>query len=101
MGASSPFLFMPPKPHLGLHTPSSSSYTRFLLCSLVLGAMPFLAANFCHFVRGLGVGSGFSRGSGVVGGGSVRETPSWLEVMGQVVKSWLIRAWAPSRAVSA
>lgn len=50
-------------------------------------------------VGGLATGSGFSRGNGNVGGGNVISTPSMgCEVMGQVVRSWLIRAWAQPRA---
>lgn len=28
----------------------------------------------------------------------MRSTPAEVEAMGQVVRSWLIRTWAPSRA---
>ena len=62
--------------------------------------MPFFAANFSHFVGSFPVGIGFSRGSGVVGGGRVMRTPSDEEVIGHVVRSWLMRAWAQSRAVA-
>lgn len=34
-----------------------------------------------------------------MGGGRVIRTPSAEEVMGQVVRSWFISAWAQSRAV--
>jgi hypothetical protein len=61
--------------------------------------MPFFFANRSHFVGGLGFGSGFSRGSWVVGAGSVSKTPSGVDETGQVVSSWFMRAWAPSRAV--
>ena len=32
-------------------------------------------------------------------GGRVSRTPVGVEAMGQVERSWLSRAWAPSRAV--
>lgn len=47
----------------------------------------------------LGTGKAFSRGRRNVGGGRVIRTPSAEEVMGQVVRSWFISAWAQSRAV--
>ena len=38
----------------------------------------------------------------MVGGGRVMKTPSLdFDFMGQVVRSWLMRAWAQSRAVAA
>jgi hypothetical protein len=49
--------------------------------------IPFFFANRSHFVGGFGLGSGFSRGSRVVGAGSVSRTPSGAEEMGQVVRS--------------
>ena len=50
---------------------------------------------------GLASGIGFSRGRGVVGGGRLRTTPSAELVISQVVRSWLMRTWAASRAVEA
>ena len=47
---------------------------------------------------GLGFGSGFQRGRGVVAEGRVRERPSGVDWMGQVVRRALMRVWAPSRA---
>lgn len=62
--------------------------------------IPFFAANFSHFVAAFGAGRGFSRGNGVVGGGSVMKTPASLEaVIGHVVRSWFRSDWAQSRAV--
>lgn len=64
--------------------------------------MPFFLANFSHFVAAFAGGRGFSRGRGKVAGGRVRRTPeAGVEVMGQVVRSWLMRDWAQSRAVAA
>ncbi len=48
---------------------------------------------------GLGLGSGFHRGSWVVAGGRERVKPSGVEVMGRVDRSSFSRHWAPSRAV--
>jgi hypothetical protein len=62
--------------------------------------MPFLAANFSHLVGSLAAGIGFSRGRGVAGAGSMRCTPSEVDLTGQVDRSWLMRAWAASRAVA-
>lgn len=44
---------------------------------------------------------GFSRGSGVVGAGRMRCTPSEEDLTSQVERSWLMRACAASRAVAA
>ena len=64
--------------------------------------MPFFFANRSHVVACFAAGSGFSRGKGVVGGGRVSSTPSvGCEVIGHVVRSWLISAWAQSRAAEA
>lgn len=61
--------------------------------------MPFLRANDSHFVGALGFGSVFQRGSGVRAvAGRESVTPSGVEWMGQVERSWLTRVWAPSRA---
>lgn len=49
---------------------------------------------------GLGVGKGLWRGTRVWRGGSVKRTPACgVLLIGQVVRSWLRRDWAPSRAV--
>lgn len=61
--------------------------------------MPRLAANCCHLVGGLASGSGFSRGRGVLGGGRERRTPSGVEAMGQVVKSWSFRHGGDGRGL--
>jgi hypothetical protein len=45
---------------------------------------------------GLGLGTGFSRGTGVVGAGSSAKTPSTSTVVGRW-KMALTRSWAPSR----
>jgi hypothetical protein len=42
----------------------------------------------------------FSRGSGVVMGGSVSSTPESVDTIGHVVRSWFNKAWVPSRAVA-
>lgn len=61
--------------------------------------MPFFLAKDSHFVGSLTLGTGFQRGRGVSDcEGSVRERPSGVEWIGQVVRSWLSRVWAPSRA---
>ena len=59
------------------------------------------AANCSHFVGSLGAGRGFSRGRGVVGAGRERRTPEVVVLRGHVVRSWFMRACAPSRAVAA
>src|SRR2546423_15626158 len=63
--------------------------------------MPFFLAKVSHFVGALGLGRGFQRGRGVIDcEGRVKNTPSGVEWIGQVVRSWLIRTWAPSRAMA-
>jgi len=42
----------------------------------------------------------FSRGKGVLMGGSESRTPEVVDVMGHVLRSWFRSAWAPSRAVA-
>jgi hypothetical protein len=61
--------------------------------------MPFARANFSHFVGGFGFGSGFARGSCVVGAGSCPRGPSGDETVGRE-KSEAMRSWTPSRAFS-
>jgi hypothetical protein len=60
--------------------------------------MPLAAANRSHFVGGLGFGSGFERGSWVVGGGSFARGPSGDACVGRV-KSEAKSDWMPSLAV--
>lgn len=88
-------LFFPFQPHRFTHSCFSSSHT-FL--SLTVFWIPFARAKFSHFVGGLGFGSGFDRGSWVVGGGSWARGPSSEEVVGRE-KSEARRTWMPSRAV--
>jgi len=95
--SSSPSLFLPLYPHLGTHSPFSSSYTS--LPSRRFGAIPFFAANRSHFVCSLAAGTGFSRGSGVVGAGSSMCTPSGVLRITHVVRSWFSSDCAQSRAV--
>ena len=56
------------------------------------------AANFSHFVGGLGFGKGFDRGNWVVGGGSIANGPSAEDRTGNE-NSDATRTWQPSRAV--
>lgn len=66
-----------------------------------------MRAKRSHFVGGFGFGRGFWRGTRVVGAGRVRRRVVGVfaeeevedGVMGQVVRSWFRRDWAPSRAV--
>ena len=99
----SPSLFRPLYPHFVTHSPFASSYT--ILPSpfpFPLSLIPFFFANFSQVVSCFGAGRGFSRGKGVVQSGSVIMTPvEGEEVMGQVVRSWFMSAWAVSRAVEA
>ena len=46
----------------------------------------------------LGLGRGFQRGRGGVAEGRLRERPSGVDWMGQLVRRALMRVWAPSRA---
>ena len=62
--------------------------------------MPFFAANCSHFVGVFSVGTGFSRGSGVLGVGRCKSTPSEVDFISQVERSWFTSAWAASRAVA-
>jgi hypothetical protein len=48
-------------------------------------------ANFSHLVSGLGLGSGFSRGSAVLGAGSCASRPPCTASLGSA-NSWLTRA---------
>jgi hypothetical protein len=59
--------------------------------------MPFALAKRSHFVSGLGLGSGFSRGSIVVGAGRVASGPDDVRAVGSE-KRVLSSAWRGGRA---
>mmetsp|Transcript_5801 Transcript_5801/g.18453 ORF Transcript_5801/g.18453 Transcript_5801/m.18453 type:complete len:201 (-) Transcript_5801:119-721(-) len=80
-------------PHAGRHSWASSSHT---MRSLFLALMPRSWANFCHLVSGLGLGTGFSRGSRSVGSGSLATGPQAEDSVGRS-KTRLMSSWMASR----